>query len=151
MIGFGLLCGHLVGDYWLQNGWMAANKANPVFQPKNGSKVFAGGGAFVVNDNSRPHIRELAREGHLACAIHCLFYTVAVWAFSFWWMPIWGLIACLVAHFVVDRFALARHWMMATEWHRDFATGSLSPWSIVVVDNTAHLVTLFLIAALAGQ
>lgn len=112
MVGLGLLCGHLVGDYLLQNGWMALNKATRSFP----------------------------------CAVHCLIYTLAVWAFAFQWITPAGLAACLVAHFIMDRFALARRWMMATEWHRGFATGPLAPWSIVVVDNTVHIVTLYLIA-----
>mgnify|MGYP001444929575 CR=1 FL=1 len=29
-LGLAMLVGHLVGDYWVQNGWMAANKGKQV-------------------------------------------------------------------------------------------------------------------------
>lgn len=134
MLGLGLLCGHLVGDYLLQNGWMAMNKANPLL-------------AFNVYDRAeRSTAYRIEIIGHLACLTHCLIYTLAVWAFAFQWITYAGLCTCFVAHFIMDRFALAKRWMMATEWHRGFATGPLAPWSIVVIDNTVHLVTLYVIA-----
>jgi hypothetical protein len=88
--------------------------------------------------------------GHLACTVHCLLYTLAVWACTFWWMPWWGLLVCFAVHWPIDRFRLAKRWMMATG-QRKFAEGLLSPWSVIVVDNTWHLLTLFLIAAAAGR
>jgi hypothetical protein len=43
--GFGLLIGHLVGDYIFQNDWMAANKVNPlcrnaVYDPNSKTTAF---------------------------------------------------------------------------------------------------------------
>lgn len=113
MDGFGLLVGHLLGDYVLQDDWQAVNKT----------------------------------RSSLACAVHCTLYTLAVWLCSFWWLPWWGLLVCWLAHFPLDRWRLARRWMSLRQ--EAFATGPLSPWSVVVVDNTLHLLTLFLIGALA--
>ena|ERR1700687_3631720 len=121
MDGFALLLGHLVGDYILQNDWMAKNKTGP--------------GCL----------------GHTACTYHCLFYTVAVALLTTTWMPWWGLLACFAVHWPIDRFRLAGWWMRNVSGQRDFATGPLSPWSIIVVDNTFHLLTLWVIAVIAGR
>jgi hypothetical protein len=115
MDAFGLLVGHLCGDYLFQDDWQAANKTSST----------------------------------MACAVHCTLYTLAVWIWSFWWMPWWGLLLCWLAHFPLDRWRLARRAMRFR--HEGFATGALSPWSIIVVDNTLHLLTLFGIALLAGR
>ncbi len=150
MNGFGLLVGHLLGDYILQNDWMARNKGNTYGQKPVGE--------FVAN--ARSHGRYLVEEweaekakypmGHLACTVHCSLYTLAVWACSFWWMPWWGLMACFLIHWSIDRFRLARTWMVNVSGQRDFATGPMAPWSIIIVDNTFHLLTLFAIGLLAG-
>ena len=116
MQGFGLLIGHLLGDYIAQNDWQAANKGAP------------------------------GAQGHLACTVHCLLYTLAVWACSFRWMPWWGLAVCFMAHWPIDRYRLARLWMVHLSGQKAFATGTLSPWSIIIVDNTFHLLTLYMIA-----
>lgn len=49
----GMLVGHLVGDYLLQNDWMALNKKFKNF------------------------------EGRLACGVHCFLWTLSVLAFFF--------------------------------------------------------------------
>lgn len=161
MVGFGLLCGHLLGDYILQNDWMAANKVNPHPGPFPEYTVGA-------DSTDLPAFREalekrnqelakwpLARRaywvGHLACLVHCLLYTLAVWLCSFWWIPWWGLLACFAIHFPIDRRRLARLWMEKVAGQRQFAREPLAPWSIVVVDNTFHLLTLFVIALVSGQ
>lgn len=114
MEGFGLLCGHLVGDYVFQNDYQAKRKTS-----------------------STP-----------VCLLHCVLYTLAVWLFSLWWMPAWGLAVVFAAHFVVDRWRLAGKWM-GCAGQREFASGVFAPWSVIVVDNTFHLVTLFAVAVAA--
>lgn len=111
MEGLGLLVGHLLGDYILQDDWMARHKTSVSF----------------------------------ICFLHCLLYTWAVWACSFWWMPLWGLAVCLAVHFPIDRWCLAKKWMDNVSGQSAFASGPLAPWSIVVVDNTFHVLTLFII------
>jgi len=110
MSGFMLLCGHLVGDYLLQNDWMALHKRNNSFR----------------------------------CLVHCVLYTFAVWLFAASWITLPGLAFCLITHFVFDRFGLARRYMRLVG-QEQFATGPCAPWSIIVVDNTFHLITLALI------
>ena len=125
--GFGLLVGHMIGDFCIQNDWMAANKAN-------------------VYDKNRPDCLSHHRKGYLACAIHCLLYTLAVFVCSFWWMPIWGLIVCFTVHWFIDRFRLAKRWVNTKiSGQQGFANGPLAPWSVIGVDNTWHLATLFII------
>ena len=143
MDGFALLVGHLVGDYIIQNDWMASNKTN---QPPGPCPV--GGTREEYN---------LWREGlvhwwlgHITCTIHAALYTLSITLVSFWWMPLWGYIACFLLHWIIDRYRLAREWMRVIG-QEAFATGPLSPWSIIVVDNVWHLVTLLLIAAISGR
>jgi hypothetical protein len=109
MEGFGLILGHLLGDYIVQNDWMAAGKT----------------------------------QRHWPCFVHCLFYTLAVWACCFWWVHSAWMLAVFAAHYPVDRWRLARWWMVNVSGQEAFATGILSPWSIIVVDNTLHLAVLF--------
>jgi hypothetical protein len=113
MESLALICGHLVGDYVLQNDWMAANKTS----------------------RSWP------------CAVHCAMYSLAVFLCAgflvSWHVPI----LAGVIHFPVDRWRLARKFM-TFNGQEAFATGLLAPWSVVVVDNTIHLVTLLVLAVL---
>lgn len=144
MTGFWLLMGHLIGDYIVQNDWMARCKvAWPPTGPRPANHLKA--------SDSWDEQVATARHGHSACTVHCLLYTLAIWACSFWWMPWWGLVACFVAHWPIDRFRLAGRWMRNVSGQSVFASGPLSPWSVIVVDNIAHLVTLGVIASVSGQ
>lgn len=102
------LIGHLVGDYLLQNDWMALNK----------------------------------KKRHLPCVVHCLLYSLAIWAFTGW--PLWAVGLVYVTHFVQDRTTIVNRWMSAIG-QQQFASGPCSPWSIIVVDNVWHLVVLYLL------
>lgn len=154
MESFGLLLGHLLGDYILQNDWQARNKVNP----SPGSKPSENWGKDACDQKRLLNSAELAdwhfkasayRKGHLTCTVHCLLYTLAVWLCSCWWLPWWGAVACFLAHWPVDRFSLAKKWMMNVSGQAAFASGSMAPWSVVVVDNTFHLLTLFVIGIVA--
>lgn len=155
MTGFGLLIGHLVGDYIVQNDWMAANKVNAlagkfpgeVREIEQGVYRTFGDEAEIESWCDR---RVLSRRGHLACTVHCLLYTLAVWACSWWWMPWWGLAVVFGLHWPIDRFRLARWWMVNVSGQTAFATGPLSPWSIIIVDNVFHLATLFAVGLASG-
>jgi hypothetical protein len=107
--GFSLIMGHLIGDYIVQNDWMAAGKT----------------------------------QRHLPCIVHCLCYMLAVWLCSCWWLGWAWMPMVFLAHYPVDRWRLARSWMVNMSGQEAFATGALSPWSIIVVDNTIHLAVLF--------
>lgn len=132
MIGLELLLAHLCGDYIVQNDWMAKWKVGgPLNHPDSKWK----------RNNTAV----------LACTIHCFLYTLAVWAFTFSWMPLWGLAACFLIHWPIDRFRLAAIWMRCVSGQSYFASPShpMFPWSVVCVDNIFHLLTLYGIARLA--
>lgn len=159
MEGFALLIGHLAGDYLFQDDWQAGNKTNPhpgpapVETPMTGSVAIDTDNMFA---DIKAHDEWCARwntwqVGNIACAVHCSLYTFAVWLCSFWWMPWWGLLACWMLHYPIDRFRLARLWMENVSGQKAFATGVFSPWSIIIVDNTFHLIVLLAIAFGAGR
>ena len=78
-----LLVGHMVGDYLLQNDWMAKNKGQRTVD-----------GCFV-------------------CAIHCAVYAAAVatclWLAGVSWMAMYGM--AFITHYPIDRYGLAKRWM----------------------------------------
>jgi hypothetical protein len=148
MNGFGLLVGHLVGDFIFQNDYVAANKSNPWpgAEPNVDNPLRA-----MTTEHREWRARESGwRMGHVVCTAHCFFYTLAVWLFSYQWMPWWGLVVCLAAHWPIDRFRLAKAFMVRLNGQEGFATGPLAPWSVIVVDNTMHLLTLYLIGFFGG-
>lgn len=87
-------------------------------------------------------------KSHWACLVHCFWYTVAIAATCIWFVPWYLIVAVGMAHFPVDRWRLAR-WCMTQLGQEEFATGPLSPWSIIVVDNTIHLLVLYAAGAFA--
>lgn len=129
MIGFALMLGHLLGDYIVQNDYMAQGKTSRLSGPDQSSY--------------RPH---------LICALHCIVYTIAVYVavcpvYSFPW---WFYAATCAIHWPIDRYRLAVWWMTNVSGQSAFANGPCSPWSIIVVDNVFHLVTLYVLALFAG-
>lgn len=85
------------------------------------------------------------RASSVACGIHVGTYVLAIWLFTGW--PWRALAITMICHFLQDRFGLARTFMRYTQ-HEAFATGPLAPWSIIITDNTLHLVQLWLTAQL---
>lgn len=105
------IIGHLVGDYLLQNDWMANNKKRP-------------GG-----------------KGGWPCVVHCWLWTLAVCFFSGWWTPL-AVGVLFWTHYVQDRTQIIVWWMLLIRQHK-FAEPPCAPWSIIVVDNVWHIVTLW--------
>ncbi len=110
-----LILAHLVGDYVLQTDTMASKK----------------------------------RMSSWTCAHHCLVYTLAIALIAapmFLSSTVFAAVALatiFITHFLLDRFGLARRWMVSYGRQEVFATGALSPWSIIVIDNIFHLLVLF--------
>ena len=156
-LGFSAIMAHLVGDYLLQGDWIAKNKANPmpkgerpplrpIYMPDGTCSHYTDPDTLLTQEQWDA-ISDKWWTGNLACFVHCFLYTLTVFLFCHQWISLGGLVICFVAHFLMDRFRLARKWMNVSG-QKEFATGPLSPWSIVVVDNTIHLLTLYLIFAL---
>jgi len=102
------IIGHLVGDYLLQNDWMALNK----------------------------------KRRSLPCAVHCTLWTLAVCGFAGW--TYWPAIAVLwVTHFIQDRTHIIEFWMTKINRQTEFVKPPFAPWSIIVVDNVWHIVTVW--------
>jgi hypothetical protein len=137
VIGLGLLCGHLLGDYIFQTDWQAKYKTAQHPGPPS-----------RTDEKDWKKAKRDYRTGHVACTLHCSLYTTAIWLCACWWITVWGLLACFLIHWPVDRYRLAYYWMTRISDQTVFATGSLAPWSIIVVDNSFHLLTLFVIALL---
>jgi hypothetical protein len=78
----------------------------------------------------------------IPCAIHSAIWTACVVLFTGWgWLPFLVLFAF---HFFQDRTYFIRNWM---RWvgQDNFATGPYAPWSMVIVDNTFHLLQIWLV------
>lgn len=147
-----LVAGHMVGDFVVQNDWMGSLKSTTHPGPPPDYLRDAAGKVIEAERGAgdRAYIRWIQERrayylGYLVCFIHCLVYTGTIWLFSVSWMPWWAAVVVFVTHYPVDRWRLARVWMMRCGQRR-FATGDLAPWSVIVVDQTIHLATL---AALA--
>lgn len=111
------IIGHLVGDYLLQNDWMALNKKKP------------------------------GLNGVAACALHTSLWTSSVCTFAGWWQIGYGpesapYLVLWLAHYWQDRTGVVV-WWMRTIRQGAFATGPCAPWSIIVVDNVWHIVSLW--------
>lgn len=109
------IIGHLVGDYLLQNDWMALNKKKASFH----------------------------------CVIHCWIWTISVMLFSGWQtlppsraLPIFFVL--FLTHFFQDRTDIVSRWMDFIG-QKQFRTGICFPWSVIVVDNVWHIVTLWMV------
>ena len=85
---------------------------------------------------------ENKKKRSLPCLIHSLVWAGCVIFFTGWgWVPFLILTA---VHFLQDRTYIVRKWMHIIGMDH-FATGAYAPWSIVIIDNTFHLVQIWLI------
>ena len=113
-----LFMAHLVGDYLLQDDWQAQNKKAP------GSK------------------------GLLACLVHCVLYTAAVFAFAFTFggrqLPIWAIGAVFLSHWALDRYKIMPVLFRFMRKNK-FGQPPMAPWSFILVDNILHVLVLYAI------
>jgi hypothetical protein len=78
----------------------------------------------------------------IPCLIHCTLWAGSVALFTGWgWVPF---IVLLVVHYIQDRTTLVRQWMNLVG-QGQFATGPYAPWSMVIIDNTFHLLQIWLV------
>jgi Protein of unknown function (DUF3307) len=96
------------------------------------------GDYLVQND----HLALNKKTSSAICAVHCAIWTVCVLFFGWW--PWWTAIPLFVAHYIQDRTYIVGWWMDTIGQH-EFRTGICSPWSIIVVDNVLHILTLWII------
>jgi hypothetical protein len=136
---FRLLLGHLVGDYLLQNNWMALQK------------------------NKQEGL------GTLVCFMHCTSYVMGVLPLTQIWTWQW-IVIVFASHYFVDRYGWAEKWLQLirgrslTEYlgywdirctpehpggnpidkRHEILRGAFSVLVYTVVDNTMHLVLMYL-------
>jgi hypothetical protein len=78
----------------------------------------------------------------LPCLIHSVIWAASVTIFAGWgWI---AFAALLVIHFIQDRTYIVRKWMHVIGQDQ-FATGNYAPWSMVIIDNTFHLLQIWLV------
>ena len=75
------------------------------------------------------------------CAIHCLVWTTCVMSFAFWW-SLQAFLFLFLTHFIQDRTHIVS-WWMSKMGQNQFKKPPFTPWSIIVVDNTLHLVQIW--------
>lgn len=81
------------------------------------------------------------KKNSAVCALHCLVWTASVTVFSGWY-SIAAILILFAMHFIQDRTNVIRQFMRLNQ-QEAFATGPCSPWSIIVVDNVWHIVTIW--------
>ena len=102
------IIGHLVGDYLLQNDWMALNK----------------------------------KKDAAICAVHCCLWATAICLIAGWELFGRAYSVLLLTHFIQDHTNIIAWWMRLIKQDK-FAEPPMSPWSIIVVDNVWHIVTIW--------
>jgi hypothetical protein len=107
-----VMLGHFVGDYLLQNQWMAINKSKPGWL------------------------------GHYACSVHVLLYTLAIALFvtppntlpkSKWFL---FLLAVAVPHWIIDRWSLANYIL---RFKNGFSNSDISLWDLTIAEDGKRL------------
>lgn len=128
-----MLLGHFVGDYPLQNNFLALGKSGP------------------------------GLKGYAICALHCTLYTLAVCGFVWTVRPDVALEPAFVglvflSHYPLDRWSLAKYWIRLIRSRDLEATAETRPGPeregmmafaaliYVAADNTMHWVLMWFIA-----
>lgn len=76
------------------------------------------------------------------CVVHCFIWATTVMLFAKW--PLWTFAPLFITHFIQDRTQIIEWWMDITG-SNEFRTGIYAPWSVIVVDNCFHILTLWII------
>jgi len=150
-----LLVAHFVGDYLLQNDYLANGKTRRkrtfIELPKESDCYLD----HPIDPESKlrghwyePTASEQAKAA-LICLVHCAIYTAACGALTLGKLSPWMLLLCFVTHFLIDHFRLAVPYMDLAG-QKGFKQG-LGPWSIFIVDNSWHLLTSWAMVLIQAQ
>ena len=82
------------------------------------------------------------KQNSLICALHCLIYSLIIWAFTFFTWPLWSIGVVFLTHFIIDRTLIVKHYLLFMGQKR-FIKGELFPWAYIIVDNTWHMLALW--------
>lgn len=78
----------------------------------------------------------------LPCTVHCAIWTACVVLFASW--PAWTAVPLFLTHFAQDRTLVVAWWMNLVGQEK-FRTGVCAPWSMIVVDNVWHILTIWIV------
>lgn len=78
------------------------------------------------------------KKSSVHCLVHVLTYMIP---FLLCKLKPWQMIVIAIQHFLTDRTNFVV-WFMKIKGSKKFVTGPLAPWSIVVVDNILHVLTI---------
>ncbi|MGC1376783.1 MAG: DUF3307 domain-containing protein [Anaerolineales bacterium] len=85
---------------------------------------------------------ENKKKHSFPCLVHSAVWAACVVLFAGWgWLPF---LILLAFHFLQDRTSMVRNWMRLMGQDH-FATGPYAPWSMVIIDNTFHLLQIWLV------
>jgi hypothetical protein len=107
------IIGHLVGDYLLQNDWMALNKKKWFFPLSIHCWLWS---------------------------VSVMLFTG--WEWNPGWRPAIVFTVLFLTHLIQDGTDLIPRWMKLIGQNQ-FLIGPCAPWSCIVVDNVWHIVTLW--------
>ena len=102
-------------------------------------------GDFLLQNDG---MAEGKKRWTLVCLLHCVLYALSIFAFTGW--PLWSLCFVVATHFVLDRWNFVP-WFMRMNGQKAFSSPPMAPWSVIVVDNTFHLLTLYWINMAVGM
>ena len=86
-------------------------------------------------------IAENKKKNSWVCALHCLIWSICVSAMGHIW-NITAFTIFFVTHYMQDRNGVIPQWMHFIG-QKNFTKPPLAPWSLIVVDNVWHIVTIW--------
>lgn len=82
------------------------------------------------------------KQNSPVCFLHSSIWALAVCIFAGWTNNLVAIAFLTLAHYVIDRTNVVR-WMMS-KYQPLFVEPPFAPWSLIVVDNTWHLVQIWI-------
>ena len=80
------------------------------------------------------------KSSSLHCAVHCAIWTTCVCLFGGFGFAAAAIL--FATHFLQDRTPIVSWWMDLVG-QKSFRTGICAPWSVIVVDNVLHILTIW--------
>lgn len=96
-------------------------------------------GDYLLQNDSMASLKKKHSD---VCAVHCAIWTLCVITLA-GWATVPAVLFLFGTHFLIDRWQFVT-WWMKFNCQEKFAGPPFAPWSLIVVDNVWHLVTIFL-------
>lgn len=118
------IIGHLVGDYLLQNDWMALNKKQRSFPCLVHCLIWT--------------LSVMLFAGWIG-------FKDAGYKSEEYWFKGWVFLVLFATHFIQDRTQIIIFWMTKVNSQSKFVQPPCGPWSVIVVDNVWHIVEIWFV------